>query len=268
MSTTIEAPAASGPSPDSAPRLARLFLEGFTVMDIAEDLCSFDADRPAAEVRAFLERKGFDLVGVRRDGLVAGYARREDLVAGACGDHLRPFGPDDLVDAASSLAETIRSLDANGRCFVRVLDRPAAIVTHRDLEKPPVRMWLFGMVTILEMRMTAWIRDALPEAGWTARLTPERLAATLCLRDERRRMGQEADLLDCLQFGDKAAILLKERPEFRARFPSARAAKTFFKDLQRLRNNLAHAQGYVATDWRVIVGLTAALRAIVGAPAP
>jgi hypothetical protein len=67
-------------------RLRRLFLEGFTAADVAEPFVSFDAERPAAEVRRVLEARGFDLVGVRRDGLVRGYAVREDLSGGTCGD--------------------------------------------------------------------------------------------------------------------------------------------------------------------------------------
>lgn len=248
----------------SATRLTRLFLESFTVMDVAEDLCSFDGDRPAAQVRALLEQRGFDLVGIRRDGLVVGYARRTDLERGRCGDYAHPFGPDDLVAGSASIADTIRSLEINGRCFVKVFERVSAIVTFSDLEKAPVRMWLFGMITILEMKMTEFLRRTLPEERWMGLLTPNRLAAMRALREERRRMGQEVELLDCLQLGDKSRIVLKERPQLRARFASMSEAKDFFNDVQRLRNNLAHAQRFIGSDWRVIVRLTASLRAIVG----
>ena len=58
-------------------RLRRVFTEGFTVMDIAEPLASFDAERPADDVRRFLEGHDYDLAGVRREGVVAGYLLRE-----------------------------------------------------------------------------------------------------------------------------------------------------------------------------------------------
>jgi hypothetical protein len=248
----------------SAARLTRLFVEGFSATDIAEDLCSFDAERPAGEVRAVMEAHRFDLAGIRRDGFVAGYAIGAELEGGTCGDYLHPFEPDDLVAGTAPLAATIRSLDVNGRCFVSVLDRVSAIVTFTDLEKAPVRMWLFGMITILEMRLTDAIRQRIPEPEWLSMLSPERRAATEALRAERRRIGHDVGLLECLQLGDKSRILLRAGAPFRHRFASGREAKGFFKDVQQLRNNLAHAQQFVATDWRVVVGLAAALDAIVG----
>ena len=83
-------------------RLRRVFLDGFLAMDVAEPLASFDWDRPASEVRAFMAAHDFDRVGVRRDGLVRGYAAREELTRGSCGDHLHAFGPDDLVASTAS----------------------------------------------------------------------------------------------------------------------------------------------------------------------
>ena len=95
-------------------RLRRLFLEGFSAMDIAEPLVSFDAEAEAATVRRFMAERNFDLVGVRRDGLVSGYVRQTELANGCCGDHLHPFTPsDDLVPDTASLIEVVRSLAIN-----------------------------------------------------------------------------------------------------------------------------------------------------------
>ncbi len=92
-------------------RLRRLFLEGFLAMDIAEPLVSFDAEADARAVHDFMAAKDYDLAGIRQDGLVNGYARREELSSGICKDHLRPFSPsDDLVpDTANLLDEDIRA---------------------------------------------------------------------------------------------------------------------------------------------------------------
>ena len=70
-------------------RLSRLFQDGFSVMDVAEPLISFDEEAKAADVLAFMQEKNFDLVGVRKNGLVEGYVRSEDLTSGTCGDQRR-----------------------------------------------------------------------------------------------------------------------------------------------------------------------------------
>lgn len=269
------APAAAGAPPgrlasEAVPetvvrRLRRVFLESFSALDIAEDLCSFDEDRPSTDVLAFMNERGFDLIGVRQAGVVTGYAPRIELTGGLLGGHRHPFGPDDLVSGSASLSETIRSLHVNGRCFVTVLDRVGAIVTVRDLEKPAVRMWLFGMITVLEMVITRRIRAAFPGDAWSSYMSPERLSLASALRDERLRRGQTPDLLDCVQFADKATIFLKEPGLMDAwRFRSQREAKKVFKDLQSLRNNLAHTQEFIATDWDIVVRLSNWIEGLVG----
>jgi hypothetical protein len=85
-------------------RLRRLFFEGFSALDIAEPLVSFDAESDAQTVRTFMLEKDFDLVGIRVDGLVNGYVRQDELTEGLCRDHLRAFTPeDDLVPVVTCL---------------------------------------------------------------------------------------------------------------------------------------------------------------------
>ncbi len=98
-------------------------------MDIAEPLASFDAEKPAGDVRAFMVDHDYDLAGVRRDGIVCGYVRQGELAGGSCGDYLHLFGPDDLVAETDSLQKVIESLAVNNRCFITILDRVGAIVT-------------------------------------------------------------------------------------------------------------------------------------------
>jgi hypothetical protein len=59
--------------------MRRLFERGITVRDIAEPLVSFDDGQSALEVRNFLESKDYDVVGVRRKGMIEAYAIRSEL---------------------------------------------------------------------------------------------------------------------------------------------------------------------------------------------
>jgi len=49
--------------------LRTLFVRTITVRDIAEPLVSFDSDHDAPSVRAFMEQRDFDVVGVRDCGI-------------------------------------------------------------------------------------------------------------------------------------------------------------------------------------------------------
>ena len=242
-------------------RLRRVFVEGFRALDVAEPLVSFDSDRPASAVRASMRARGFDLAGVRVEGLVAGYVSRGELESGSCGDHLRPFGHDDVVDGGASLQEVIQSLAVNRRCFVTVLDRAAAIVTLEDLEKPPVRMFLFGMITILEMLVSRYVDAAFPGESWTLHVAPGRLEKARELMAERQRRGHACRLVDCLQFSDKGQLALAVGDVGARLAPSmsGKEAKRALKELEQLRNNLAHGQEIISSGWDRIVRFSSRL---------
>jgi len=236
-------------------RLHRLFFKGFTAMDLAEPLVSFDAEAEALKVRQFMLDKDFDLVGVREEGLVRGYARREALTAGRCGEHRVPFGANgERVPESASLVEVVGALAVHRQCFVTTLDQPAAIITREDLEKPPMRMFLFGVITLAEMVMTEILRRNYAGGAWQASLSPARLEKAAALQAERERRGQRADLIDCLQFGDKGSILSYDQA-FQAAlgFTSRREVRQAVKELETLRNNLAHTQAIVPDGWQRIV---------------
>lgn len=236
-------------------RLHKFFNEGFSVMDVAEPLVSFDVSTDARQVQKFMIEKDFDLIGLRKNGLVEGYARRDDLIHGSCRDHFRTFTEkDDLVPETAHLVDAVNSLEINRQCFVTILGRVGAIITMTDLEKPPMRMFLFGLITISEMMLTTVIRVRFPDDAWQEHISEGRLQKAKLLLEERTRRGQIVDLIDCLQFGDKGLIVSRDEA-FRLAmgWASRRKAREDLKELEMLRNNLAHTQDIVPDGWHRIV---------------
>jgi hypothetical protein len=236
-------------------RLRGIFLDGFSAMDIAEPLVSFDEGAPAREVWDFMTDRKFDLVGVRQGGLVTGYVRRENLISGTCGDHQCPFASeDDLVPDTASLTDVVASLAVNEQCFVTILDHVGAIITLSDLEKPAMRMFLFGVITVDEMVMTEIILSRYGESSWQELISPKRLEKAQQMREERSRRGQDVHLIDCLQFGDKGWILSYDE-EIRGLMghDSRKSARKAIRELETLRNNLAHSQEIIPASWSRIV---------------
>jgi hypothetical protein len=238
-------------------RMKRLFTEGFTVLDISENLVSFDADKNAAETKLYLSENNLDIVGLRNNGLVAGYIRRNELTDGKCSDHMHYFDEKLLISATSSLQEVLEILAESEYCFVSLLGKVGAIVTRYDIQKPPVRMWLFGMITIIEMFMVRAIEKRYSNDGWQVMLSEGRLNRAKEIFKERQRRNQNARLIDCLQFSDKANILIKDRDVREdVGFQSMRDAKNAIKKIESLRNNLAHAQDIFTHDWEAIVNIS------------
>ena len=236
------------------PRVTRLFATSFRASDIVEPLPSFDSLRSPVELGRMLEDLGLAVAGIRIDGEVRGYVTREDLDAE--GGRMRAFATDQLLETEAPLSDVVHVLNRHDFCFVTLLGQVVGVITRADFLKPVVRMWLFGIVTVVEMEITRWIRGQWPDDGWADLVSPARLAKARQLHAERLRRGQHCDLLDCLQYGDKVRVLLDD-PAGMALFgfETKGTAKRISKDMESLRNSLAHAQDIVAHDWPQIVRL-------------
>lgn len=235
--------------------LRELFDRDVSVKYIAEPFVSFDAPRFASEIRDFMEGKDFDVVGIRQNGLIVGYVERTHLREGTLEQYLMPFEERLLLDESSPILGALELLAGSPRVFVLVMGQVGAIVTKGDLQKAPVRMWLFGIVSLIEMQFLRLIRAAYPQESWKNLISKERLKKAQRLLEDRRRRNEAIDLADCLQFADKRTIILKNA-ELRNALDSTRnAAKSILEELERLRDELAHAQDIITGHWPGLVDL-------------
>jgi len=241
------------PVVDPGAALRRTFDDAFMVEHVAEPLVSYDFDQPAQTVAMLMAARDFDVAGVRFGGMVGGWVDRSELDDGRLDDHVHDLAVDEIVGARLPLGELVPRLVDREFVLVSALGAVAGIVTRSDLQKAPLRMWLFGVLTLLESQLAREIRTRFPEGGWRELLSSTRIARAEELQAERRRRNEHLELVDCLSFGDKGWILSKV-PEVleRLEIPSRRAARERIKDLEQLRNRLAHGHEVVAADLPVL----------------
>ena len=87
--------------------LHRVFHEGFSARDIAQTLPSFDGTARCQDVHAIMCSKAYEVVGIRTDGIAAGYAELADLAGGCCGEIARRFDETQLVTENMPLASLV-----------------------------------------------------------------------------------------------------------------------------------------------------------------
>ena len=241
--------------------LRRIFEENFTVRYLAPPFVSFDDSRAADEVRTFMDQpRDYDVVGVRKDGLIEGYVNREDLGPGVLNDYLKPFEPNLLLDESANIRDALRLLcKPPHRVYVQVLGRVSGIVTKGDLQKLPVRMWLFGLISLVEMQLLRLIRYGWLDESWKKLISTQRLVDTQKLLNDRQSRNERIDLADCLQFCDKRDIVL-ENDKLRTElgFKSKGTGEKTLTQLENLRNNLDHAQDILEGRWRELFNLVVA----------
>jgi hypothetical protein len=230
-------------------QLRALLDRGLSTKYIMENICSFDELCECASILEFMHRRDFDAVGIKRDGNVIGFVERTELERE--GGTIRPtaFAPSDCLSDHDSISLALRGLEAKPRVWVQRRDTVTGIVTRGDLQKAPVRMWLFAEISLLEMQLLRIVRARYPDGSWTGLVTTERIAKARAIQKNRHRRNQGIDLEDCLQFSDKSRIVVAEPGVFlQLGFASARAALTALREIEDLRNLLAHSQDIVSRD--------------------
>lgn len=242
----------------SLANLRELYESSITAKDIAEPFISFDIDSPSANIKRFMDSKDFDIIGIRKEGLISGYVERRELSDNTLKKHIRPFTEEELLSEKASMLEIFRKLSSSSKSavFVLAFGQVAGIITRGDLQKIPIRMWSFGLISMIEMQLLRIVRAYYPTEEWKTLLTCGRLKKANDVLKERQNENIAIDLADCLQFSDKFKILLGKKEFWQnLSFSSKTSATRFFNDVKKLRDRLSHAQDIITEKWPAIVDL-------------
>ncbi len=232
-----------------------LFETGVTVSSIYEPLKSCLAEADATEMAALLDSRGFDVAGVKEpdyDSITRFVSAASLKMGGNVRDHAVDIAVENLIADATPLAKVFSILGRREYSFVLVDANVAGIVTRADLNKPPARIYLFGLVSLLEMHLVFWIRKEFGDDAWKEHLTESRMEQALKLYEQRKQKHQELNLCECLQVCDKADVVMTH-DELRDLFwiNSKNEGRRLFGRAQNLRDLLAHGQTSLveSTTW-------------------
>jgi hypothetical protein len=241
-----------------------LFENSITIRSIAEELQSRNAGEDASIVLKSMETLDFDVMGIEEEGVTYGYVERLRLGTGPCRNYQRIFHPSELIAESTPLVDLLPILRDVPRIFVIYSNRVNGIVTRGDLQKAPVRMLLFGLVTLLETLLLRLVQIHYPQDSWQKVLNSGRLEAARKLQAERKARNEAIELSDCLQFCDKRELVLR-CPRGRAYlgFRSKRMGQLILEEAEELRNKLAHAQDLVSgSSWQQVIRIAAEAEAL------
>jgi hypothetical protein len=197
---------------------------------------------------------------------VVGYVEQAALSSGTVREHMRQLTPGDLISEATPMPSVLRLLESRARAFVLVGSNVRGLVTRADMNKPPVRVYLFGLVSLLEMHLSFWIKDAFVGDSWKLHLKKPRLDAAMRIQRLRKARDHESDLFECIQFCDKRdLVLLNERLLDRLGLSEVSEAKSRMAKAEDLRNNLAHSQVdlCLGSTWTEVLSLVDWMEALV-----
>ena len=78
--------------------------------------------------------RGYDVVGVRKDGRIKGYVKRADLEPGFLDDYFNLFEPELLLDESASLLGALSALRKTPHEYAKVMGQVSDIVTKGYLQ--------------------------------------------------------------------------------------------------------------------------------------
>ncbi|MCZ2845227.1 MAG: hypothetical protein O2U61_01815 [Candidatus Bathyarchaeota archaeon] len=204
----------------------------------------------AREIKIIMDKFDFDYYGVEKNGKVVGYIIQSELGEGLISKYVRPFLTEDLISESTSLIELLQILKEKDPIFVLEKNQVRKLITVADLQKQPIRMLVFGLVSLLEMNLLELIKEYYPNEDWKNHISSARLEKANEVYEIRKKKNEGLGLVECLQLSDKGTIIRKTPELFdNLGFQSKGEVNLFFRSIEDLRNNTAHSQKYVYQDF-------------------
>jgi len=155
----------------------------------------------------------------------------------------RPIKHSEIVTDSTPLLAVVQLLVKKKRLFVHERNSIKYIVTLSDLEKMPVRNWLFGLISLTEMELKNLIDRNCINDSFLDLLSVGRRAESKKLYDKKVKSNSEIKYVTCLQYCDIETILKKStqiQESFRRKY--SKSDCNILSEAQKLRDMLAHAQ--------------------------
>lgn len=172
-----------------------------------------------------------------------------------------PISPEEVFPPETPLFEAFPHIARNRRVFIGIESKVTHIATRSDLDKIPIRLGLFGLISVLESVLREIVRSSLPE--WEESLSEERLDSARTLYQLKTARSEEIDLIQCLQLGDLGSIFSKNK-RYKIFGPSV-SRKIYddrIRNIGKLRDALAHSQDILPFDWEEIATMVGFIRQI------
>lgn len=229
--------------------LQDIFIENITTKYIYEPLaCCRITDNPF-EVRETLKQRDFDTLGVVDDAdEKIGYIEREKLGEKSIEHYIQKFELEVIISDSTPLSELFQILLDKECVYVLSKDSIEGIVTRADINKPIVRIYLFGLISLFELHLNFWITTNYNEESWIKNLNQVRLEMAEKLFEERQGNNNQLTLLECIQICDKRE-LLKVTDSFIQEFKYTKSGfERLLKNVEKIRNELAHSQNSIIAN--------------------
>lgn len=237
--------------------MKEIFESNITASHIASELKYCDINTNPSIIEELMKKHDFDVFGITDNNEINGYVEYSDFENNCSSPSIKHFDASDLIADSTPLIDVFPLLkEEPHRLFVLFGNQVRGIITISDLQKITIRMFLFGLISLLEMKMTHVIRNRYENESWKNKITSERLEDAQEVYDDKIVTNENIGLLDCLQFADKKKIILKSNDVIYEIGESKKYIDNILFHAMDLRDKLAHSRDLIELSGSKIIELS------------
>jgi CBS domain-containing protein len=246
-------------SSNSFDKIIEFVSDQFTVSHVlVTEIESCTTEDSFEHILSRMRENNYDVMPIMDDGKTKGYVEKEALEkTNDLQSAIKLIALDKIVSSNTRITEMFDLFKTSRFFFVLEGNKEVGIVTYSDMNKGPVRAWLFLLVSKLEYllieRIKKWYAD--PNL-WLRKLSARRQAKIQRTFQNKRKANVDTSYEDCLNLGDIIAIVESDEV-LRSRFgyKSRSSCSKEIGGLENLRNCIMHPSDSLISSyediWRV-----------------
>ncbi len=232
-----------------------------TQIMVADPQCCAKEDDPL-NILEIMKLKNYDIMPINEEGKVTSYVERELLEKEKqIEPAVRQITTDVIVSADTCVSEMVDLFQRSRFFFVNKRNDLVGLVTYADLNKIPMRVLLFVLISQFEFLLLTLIKKFYRKETWISKLALERQEKIKELYNEKRKHDTDISFEDCLNLGDMIELLECDS-ELRVfvGYASLSSCKKECGYLDILRNNVMHPSNSLIKNYIGVKKLSSRIR--------
>ena len=226
--------------------LKKMFESDITASHLDSKLKFLNRNSDPLDIKEQMTKYGFDVFGTVDDEGTKGYVENSFGNNERSSLNFNNFDSSELITDSTPLIKIFRLLrEEPHRLFVLYENQIQGIITISDLQKIPVRIFLFGLISLLEMKMTQIIRNRYKNDEWFQKIGDDGQKAVNKEYERQKLSNENIGFLDCLQLSHKATIIVNTDEVLVELGFTKNKLKKVFGSIINLRNGLAHSRDLI-----------------------
>jgi len=236
-----------------------LFEDSINITSLCEEISSLPDSSSDDEIIFKIKETGYDYIPLKNVSMtsIASLDKKGEISRDI-------ITPSDLISYSTSIIIAFKLLISKRRLLVLEGNECHKIITISDLDKAPIRLWVYGNINLLEMALKDAINNCYPGDSWCGFLNTNRLSNAKEMLVKRKGKNLDIDLVSCLQLADVFDIV---KSSDKLHYILGKNSKTKYQKLcnkvRDLRDEISHAN--LITDkfkWEEVLEITDFIKTI------